>query len=209
MLNITALLLAASASQLPPDTISKNGFEYVDPNCLHPTLTRLAKADIAYPNIPYSGQREGEDLRYYENIWGQATDTDTPVAWPGRNGSSPALLKFWKSQFVAAQFTVPQGLPPGTYVRLGRSTYYSDPFAPLEVAISATCGDFAPIDPACLTTGVGPGGSFKKMVLAPATNGCPLVPGSTYFVNVRMVNPTPQSCNNKGYCTVAINMQYF
>lgn len=206
MFSIAALLLAASSTQLSPDTIFRNGFEFDDPNCQAPPLTRAEVADIIYPNTGNS-RRWGEDLRYYENIWGHANNSDAPVLWPGRSGSAPAILKFWKSQFVAAQFTVPMGISSQAYLRVGYSTYYSGPL--LDLSVSQTCGDFAPANPVCLTTGVSGGQSFKKIVVAPATDGCPLIPGETYYINIRMNNPTPQSCNSKAYCDIATNIQAY
>lgn len=206
MLSIAALLLAASSTQLPADTIYRNGFEFDDPNCQAPPLTRMANADIIYPSTGNS-RRWGVDLRQYENIWGHANNSDTPVLWPGRSGATPAILKFWKNQFVAARFTVPQDAVPQTYLRVGYSTYYSGPL--LDLSVSQNCGDFAPANPTCLTTGASGGQFFKKIVIAPAVDGCPLTPGQTYFINIRMNNPTPQACSNKAYCDIATNIQAY
>lgn len=163
-------------------------------------LTRLTTASIRYPNIPNgapgAGTRSNVDLTVFDNIWGHANTIDTALPWPGRNSAVPAIIGWAKTQFVAARFTATTSTTP--IETLSYSTYNSGP--DLTLAVSSTCGDFAPTNPNCLSEGVGTGEGFKKIVLAPYINGCPLTPGNEYYINIKMTNPLPADCNS---CTLA------
>lgn len=204
MIQIAALLLAATGAQTSADVIFKNGFEFVDTSCSASSLTRLVSSDVLYPNTG-SSRRYRVDVTAYENIWGHSNNSDAAILWPGRNGTQPALLDFWKTQFVAAKFHVPADVNPRQIVTMGYGTYYSGPT--LDLSVSTTCGDFNPANANCVTTNVGAGSSFKKIVVAPYVNGCPLTPGTDYYVNIRMTNPSPSSCSGEAFCKIATNIQ--
>jgi len=171
-------------------------------NCVDGGALRLTAATIRYPNTGNT-TRPNVDLTHYENIWGHGTNSDTAVLWPGVNGSAPAVVNWGKTQYIASKFTVPAGFPATGFDKLRYSTYFSGPT--LTMSVSSTCGDFAPSNGNCLTTGVATGGEFKKMVLSPATNGCPLMVGQTYFVNLKMTAPLATDCSNQATCTLATN----
>lgn len=116
------------------------------------------------------------------------------------------MLDFWKSQFVAAKFHVPIDVEPRRIVTMGYGTYFSGPT--LDLSVSQTCGDFNPAHANCLTTGIGAGEAFKKIVIAPYANGCPLTPGADYYINIRMTNPSPGSCSGDDFCKIATNIQF-
>ncbi|MEO7431328.1 MAG: hypothetical protein ABIR62_04780 [Dokdonella sp.] len=140
----------------------------------------------------------------FENIWGHATNVDAAVLWPGTDGAVPAIMNWGKTQYVAAKFTVPAGVNPNLFNVLGYSTYFGEPL--MTMSVSETCGDFSPPNPSlCLTSNVATGGGFKKMVIVPKTNGCPLIPGRSYFINLKMSDPTPAQCANQSICTISTN----
>lgn len=172
-----------------------------DPSCPASPLTRLTTATIRYPNVSSSMTRPNADVTRFETIWGHATNADTEQAWPGTNGAVPAIEGWGKTQYVAAKFTVPTTVAPTAYEQLRYSTYYSGPA--LTMAVSQQCGDFAPVNPNCVTTGVGTGDAFKKIVLSPYTNGCPLIPGQTYYINLKMTSPLPTDCGGASTCRLA------
>ena len=175
-----------------------------DASCQSPGLTRLTTATIKYPNISGQPQRVNVDLTAFENIWGHATNTDTAVLFPGENGAVPAITNWGKTQFVAAKFTAPATWVGTAFDKLAYSTYNSGPH--LTMAVSTTCGDFAPANPTlCLSTDVAGGDVFKKMVVSPLTNGCPLSAGTSYYINLKMTNPAPSDCSNSTVCTLSTN----
>lgn len=194
MISIAALLLAASTAQTSGDVIFSDGFE------LATSLTRLTTSDVRYPNTGNS-LRYDVDVTQYDNIWGHATNSDPVVPWPGRNGAVPTLLDFGKTEYICAQFHVPDDVAPGLYGALGYSTYYSGPA--LTLAYSQACGDFDPEIANCVST-VGTGEAFKKFVIAPHVNGCPLTPGSDYYANFKIAHPESQDCGGLDTCKLAL-----
>lgn len=157
---------------------------------------RMTTGTIRYPNVPGGGVRNGADLTQFATIWGAARASDAPVPYPGRNGAVPAIQPWPAGGYIAAKFRASADVRD--YVRIGYSTYYSGPL--LTMAISQRCGDFAPANPNCITTNVGTGEAFKKIVTAPYTNGCPLTPGVDYYINLKIgtgaAYPQPLSTNN-------------
>lgn len=162
----------------------------------------MTTATIKYPNTG-GGQRQNVSLTAFENIWGHANPTDTAVLFPGINGSVPAVTNWGKTQYIAAKFTAPAGWSGAVFDKLSYSTYFSGPH--LTMAVSTACGDFAPSNANCVSTDVAGGDSFKKMVAAPFTNGCPLVPGTSYYINLKMTNPLPTDCGGLSTCTLSTN----
>lgn len=184
-----------SASSQPPATVVVSD---TSTSCNVPGMTRLTNTRILYPNlgpVPPPA-RSNVDVTLFENIWGHGNTTDTATVWPGRNGAVPAIANWGKTQFIAAKFTATTSSSPVETLRY--STYYSGPA--LTLSVSQTCGDFAPANPLCLTENVGSGGDFKKIVVQPHTNGCPLTPGTDYYINIKMTNPQPTDCTS---CTLA------
>ena len=171
-------------------------------NCPSTPLTRLVTASIKYPNIYQSPTRPNVDVTQYDNIWGHMNNTDATTPWPGVSGTQPALLNWSKTQYVAAKFHVPAGQSQASYGWQGYGSYYSGPA--LTLAISTTCGDFAPTNPQCVSTRSG-GESFAKWRIVPATINCPLAPNADYFINIKMVNPLSSDCGGSSTCNLATN----
>ncbi len=144
---------------------------------------RLTVANIKYPNVPPSSAiRRNVDVTKYENIWGHASTVDTALPFPGRNGATPAI-QWTQGTYIAAQFVAPANTT--TYETLRYSTYYSGPA--ITMTVSERCGDMAPVNPNCKSV-ANTGESFKKIVSFPYTNGCPVIPGRVYYVNMFLAN---------------------
>ena len=159
---------------------------------------RLRTSDIRYPNSGNS-LRYDADLTFYDNVWGHATNSDFEIPWPGGAGYVPVMLDFGINQFVASAFHVPADFPNDVYGLLVYSSYNSGPS--MVLSYSRTCGDFDPPNPNCVTM-VGPGESTKKWVIAPYANGCPLTPGTDYFVNLKFADPPPDGCGEEFVCRI-------
>lgn len=189
-------LLFATALAADP-TLFSDKFELWADGCPDSSI-RLRTSDIRYPNSGNS-LRYDVDLTLYENIWGHATNSDPLVPWPGGNGYTPVMMDFGINQFVAAAFHVPADFPNDLYGILGYTSYNSGP--DMVVSYSQTCGDFNPPNPNCVTA-VGPGELVKKWVVAPYANGCPLTPGSDYFINLKFSAPLPEDCGDEYVCRI-------
>lgn len=174
-----------------------------DPSC---PAGRLTNGTITYPNVPQGGSRPNADLTRFENIWGHANSTDAEQPWPGASGAVPAIAGWGKTQYVAAKFTVPAGFVPNVYETLGVSTYNSGP--ELTMSVSQQCGDFStPTNQYCMKTGVDTGDYFWKVVVSPYTNGCPLIPGQSYYINMKMTAPQASDCGGQSVCKLATTNQ--
>ena len=166
---------------------------------------RLTNATITYPNVPGGGSRPNADLKRFETIWGHANSSDAERPWPGAPGAVPKINDWPKTQYIAAKFTLPVGFAPGVYERLGYSTYNSGP--ELTMVVSQQCGDFTtPANPYCTSTAY-TGEAFDKIVVSPYTNGCPLVPGQTYYINMKMTAPGSSECGGAAICDLATTNQ--
>lgn len=164
---------------------------------------RMTTANIRYPNVPGSSIRSNVDLTNYDNIWGHMNNTDSVTPWPGVSGTQPAILNWNRTQYVAAKFHVPTSVNTQQFGVLGYGTYYSGPA--MTLSFSTECGDFTPANALCVSTH-GAGESFRKWVINPNVNGCPLAPGQDYFVNIKMADQNTSECGGTGVCTgIAIN----
>jgi len=172
--------------------------------CPSTPLTRMAVGTIRYPNWGNgTGTRTNVDLTQFDNIWGHLNNVDSITPWPGVSGTQPAIMNWNRSQYAAAKFHVPANQSIHQYGNFGYGTYYSGPS--MTLAISQTCGDFSPTNPVCVSTH-GAGESFRKWVINPFTNGCPLTPNTDYYVNIKMADPNTTECGSDGVCTgIAIN----
>jgi hypothetical protein len=187
VLTLTCSNTGGSVTSLPATVVASTGGGDND-NCPSSPLTRLTSSSISY--VPSSGTRAGVDMRVWENIWGHATSTDTTTQFPGRPNSQPTILSFGKTQYLAAKFTVPVGTANNTYGWISHTEYnYGQD---LTAAISTTCGDFAPANPACMIAAQSGQNLVPWAVATPATF-CPVVPGQTYFLNIKMTDPSRQS----------------
>lgn len=188
----------------PGQATSQNASVLVNPvggagdNC--PTGRQLT-GDLCYNyNLAPGNCVAGADLTTFSSIWGRSNAVATPVAFPGAQYFT-IFKNMAASQYVAAKFTVPTtGLPSN---QIGFFTHGETlPGPNLTMAISSTCGDFNPSPSICLRTDINAGGLLTKWQL-PGANGvaCPLVPGQTYFINLKMTRPT--DCQGPS-CTVTV-----
>jgi hypothetical protein len=152
--------------------------------CSGPTgLTRTTSGSVSYANQPGSVTR---DYTQYTELWGYSMPGEksgTAPPWPGLQASSP-VLAMGRSNFIAAQFTVPAGVPTAWWGNISHTTYSYG--IDVTAAISATCGDFNPVA-ACVNNGAF-GGHFPTWQTAPTGNSCKLVPG-TYYLNIKATDP--------------------
>ncbi len=180
ILTLTCSNAGGSVTSAPATVVASTGGGDGD-NCLNPE-SRLASSNIAY--VPSSGTRPNVPLTSWDNIWGHSTASDTGVAWPGRPDSQPSILSFDRNKYIAAKIVVPAGQAPlyGWVVHT-EYNYGLD----LTTAISTTCGDFNPVNPLCKTV------AQSGMNLTPwrvgGGNFCPLLPGTTYYFNIKATNP--------------------
>ncbi len=171
-----------TATQLVPGTTKTTQIG----DCPGPALTRILRADIKYPNVPGSGIRRNADVTKYAEIWGHANNTDTAVPFPGRTGSVPAVSGWLANHYIAAEFIASSNTRQ--YVVLGYSQYYSGPA--LKIVVSEQPGVFTSPNPNCVSV-LGSGESAKKIVISPYTNGCQLISGRRYYVNMKPDNGAP------------------
>lgn len=173
-----------TSTQLVPGTVRTTQIG----DCPGPALTRILRADIKYPNVPGSGIRRNVDVTQYAEIWGHANNTDTAVPFPGRTGSVPAVSGWLANHYIAAEFIAPSN--PRPYVVLGYSQYYSGPT--LKIVVSDREGAFTSSQPNCVSI-LNSGEWAYKIVISPYTNGCQLIPGRRYYVNMMPMNGAPWS----------------
>jgi hypothetical protein len=167
--------------------------------------TRAAASNIQY--LPDSALRRSMDLTAWQNIWGfiSADVHATAVPWPGVPGASPTILTLGKTQYLSAKFHVGAiaATAAGQYVDV---SYGNGPA--IDAAISTSCGDFAPVDPACRTAT--PVSSQDQTFLAwKAAPGnaahCGLTPNTDYFLNVRFHDASPAGPGCTGnFCRITI-----
>jgi len=143
---------------------------------------RITSSNMAY--VPSSGTRPNVDVRVWDNIWGHSTSTDTTVAWPGRIDSQPSILQFLRTGYIAAKIVVPAG-QSNSYGWISHTDYNYG--LDLTVSISETCGDFSPANAVCHMQ------TTSGQLLVPWRVGaggfCPLLPGHTYFFNMKPTDP--------------------
>lgn len=126
------------------------------------------------------------DATLFQNIFGRNVATAPVVAWPGVNGYAVTVLN--RSLYFAHRFTVPSsGLSP---TLRGMFTHgESVPGPNLTMAISESCGDFNPPTSTCLSSNRGAGSPMVKWRLPTGTGvACELVPGRTYYANIKLTD---------------------
>jgi hypothetical protein len=197
VLTLTCSNTGGSVTSTPATVVASTGGGDND-NCPSSPLTRLTTSSISY--VPSSGTRAGVNMTVWDNIWGNATSTDPTIPFPGRSNSQPSILSFGRTQYLAAKFTVPAGMVNNTYGWISHTEYNYG--TDLTVAISSSCGDFAPSNPACKAVTQSGQLLVPWSVATPATF-CPVVPGQTYFLNIKMTDPSlPGDGCNATSCVV-------
>jgi hypothetical protein len=186
---LSAALFLLALTPAGTDTIFEDGFDDAPTGC---PANRQELADFAYAGDDSLRNRYDVDVTEWENIWGHATALDATVPWPGRSNSSPVFLNFGKSNYIAAHFQVPPGTPSTWFGWIIHTEYQYG--TDLTGAISPVCGDFSPAAQHCYSQGT----SGQTIVPWRTTAGtfCELVPGSDYFLNLKIRDPdqTNVSC---------------
>ena len=199
MIDVTALILAASVS-LAPDANFRDGFDGGE--C---PAGRIVSNDISYNGITLVGV----DVTQFENIWGRAHAFDPPMVWPGVDASTPTILYFARTGYIAARFHVPADVTDSTDGLFTYSSFGSGPL--LDFSISTQCADFSPQQIACGILDAPPDGA--AMMHWRLVNGsnfwCQLQADTDYYVNIRLDDPTesPPSCS-EDTCPVSVS-NYF
>jgi len=191
---LSAALLILAMAPGAADSIFGSDFDDLD-GC---PIGRQTVADI-----DYIGQcaRLGADVTEWSNIWGYSCDTGGTVPFPGLPLDA-TIMNFGKTTYIAAHFQVPADLPNGLgWMAHTEYDYGGD----LTGSISTRCGDFAPANPTCLTV------TISGQMLVPwrvgGANFCPLTPGTDYFFNVRITDPSRASttCDSQApWCAVSL-----
>jgi len=171
---------------------------------------RQTVADIGYSyGLGATTIARGVDVTQADNIWGRTSPTQPIVGFPWDNYFA-IITNFNKTKYIAAQFVVPDN----TDVFLTGLFSHGEtlPGPNLTMSISTTCADFDPLEAICLRTNINAGGLLTKFSLpgvAPTVIACPLEPGQTYFVNIKMTNPpaTHQDCNSTT-CKVTVQTNH-
>jgi hypothetical protein len=143
----------------------------------------------------------GTDVTEWSNIWGWTCDGDT-VPFPGLPIDA-TIMNFGKQTYIAAHLHVSDNLQNG-YGWLVHTEY--DYGGDLTASMSTRCGDFAPANPACLST------TTSGQLLVPwrvgTGNFCPLQPNTDYYFNVKFTNPDQPSstCNVPAAPSCAVSL---
>lgn len=211
MIPIAALLLAAATSQTQPaDGIYKDSFD----------SGASCPATIDSPNGPLNlrrisdiwyypaGVRHTVDVTDFANIWGHIDALDGLTDWPGVPGASPTIKTIGRHEYVAAKFHVPPDALPTLNGTMKHVSYWGGP--PIDVSISQTCGDFDPIEPACI--GTNSHNDDNPVVRWKLGNGsrsyCHLDTDTDYFVNIRFTDPNANSADCSGSACQTTIQQY-
>lgn len=171
---------------------------------------RQTVADIGYSyGLGSTTIARGVDVTQANNIWGRTSPTQTVVDFPWDNYFA-IIMNFSKTAYIAAQFVVPDDVDPFLTGLFSHGETLPGPN--LTMSISTACADFDPVDAICLRTNINAGGLLTKFELpgvAPSVIACPLEPGQTYFVNIKMTNPpaTHQDCNSTT-CKVTVQTNH-
>lgn len=203
MLDFASLIVGASL-MAKMDTLLSNGFETAACPYMQQENANVSWSYNLNPVLP------NVDVTEFQNVWGRASASDTPVPWPGKNGY--AVMTINRPLFFATRFTVPaSGLSPTLHGRFSHGETVPGPN--LSMAISPTCGDFDPPSTYCKVANAGPGVLMVGWKLPSGTAGnlCPLTPGQTYYANFKLTNPNavdPMNCGdapgNRHICVISI-----
>lgn len=139
-----------------------------------------------------SGASYFADLARYENLLGKTSAQSIAQAFPAVS-VSPYVVAFPKSGFIAAKFTVPATINSGAYGTIAVGETYAGGSRRVSMSLSPSCGFTVPVAaPNCALSGLGMNQGISWKVAGSATTGirCALVPGASYFLNVKF-DPTP------------------
>lgn len=129
-------------------------------------------------------------------------DADQPtIPFPWALQSHPQVVSMPESQYIAMRFEVPADIPAGWRGSIAQNETAPGPL--IELAISRFCGDFSPSDD-CHHVPRSLGGlGLGWNIAGDSSVACPLVPGETYYLNIRFKHPlsnteSPYYCNASG-----------
>lgn len=130
------------------------------------------------------------DLARFENLLGKTAAQATPQLFPAA-GVSLNVISFGKSAFISAKFTVPPTIAQTAYgtITIGEPSGSRK----ATISLSPSCGFSVPVAAAsCVVTGAGSGQGISWKVAGSAIPGvrCPLLPGASYFLNIKF-DPAP------------------
>jgi hypothetical protein len=158
--------------------------------------TRATVSDLHYLPEPPAHVRRNVDLTSWDEIWGHITENDDRIPFPGPSGASPTISSIGKTQYIAAKFN--SGSLPANVFGFYKNVSYG-PGPNLDMAISTSCGDFAPAEPGCSVSNVQ--ATDQGMVYWRMVNGtnfyCPLLQNTDYFLNIQFhdINTTGPGCS--------------
>jgi len=166
---------------------------------------RQTAADVCYHYNLGSSCSLSTDVTQFKNIWGRGSPSDTALEFPGRQGYA-VFKNLQKSQYIAARFTVPQNLSTS-----GGKFYRGEtlPGPGVTMSISQQCGDFS-LEYPCQRARDVPGTELVRWKNPTASGGgCELVPGQTYYVNLKVTNPSAEHTDCTGSsCKMTIQNNY-
>lgn len=165
---------------------------------------RYTSGRVAY-NYTLTNYRQ-TDLTKADNIWGRNSGAGGQVGMPWLNYFA-VFTHFPKTGYIAAEFTVPHGMPAVQWGMFSHGETLPGPN--LTMAISERCGDFSPATALCLRDNIGPGALLSRWKVPTATGvaACPVTPGRTYYVNIKMTAP-PAAHNDCTGATCKVTVQH-
>lgn len=187
---LSAALLVLAMTPAGGETIFQDGFDTVPGDC---PPGRQVLANFQYGGDNSFRERPNVDVTVWDNIWGHATALDSVVPFPGRPTAVPIFLNFDPAGYIAARIDVPPGMQPNSYGWIVQTEYNHE--ADLTAAISTTCGDFSPAGQTCFTQGTG-GGNLVPWAVPPPNTFCPLQPGVSYYLNLKVIDSS--GCDASG-----------
>jgi hypothetical protein len=150
---------------------------------------RQQQATVCYTYaVSGSSCAPNTDVTKFENIWGRNAPAGTPVLFPGLNYYN-VIANMGAQTYIAAQFVMPLTAPSNLTGILAHGSTLPGPN--ITYAISDQCGKFDPPNTQCgpgVDIPPGAAGAKWKLNTYTGSNGCPLVPGQTYFINLKVTD---------------------
>lgn len=150
---------------------------------------RQVVADVCYNySLATNTCARNVNVTEFANIWGRTSPTGPITPFPGAQFF--AIIKnMQKDGYIAAKFVAGTTLPPDASGMFSHGETIPGPN--LTMSISTQCGSFStPAEPICTRTNQGPGSLLTKWKVPTAPGvACTLIPGQTYYVNLKFTNP--------------------
>jgi hypothetical protein len=184
-ISLTCSNTGGSVTSLPAIVVVAQG---TGSGCPSSPRSLATVSDIHY--LPDPHVRHSVDLTLWDNIWGHINENDDVTPWPGVAGASPTIWTLGKNQYIGALFHVGD-IPPTSSLSgfFKNVSYGAGPN--LDMAISQTCGDFAPAQPGCSVSDIP--AADRPLVYWRMTDGgtsfCQLTANTDYYLNVQFHDP--------------------